>query len=64
MRQVVGLNVYFGRVGYEDAVWAARVEEEFQIDLWGMVEGGHDIDRADMRVRVSAAGMALRLLGR
>lgn len=58
----MALNVFYGRLGFEDAVWTARVEEEFQIDLWGMVEGGHDIDRADLRVRIASSCMLLRLL--
>lgn len=87
---VLAYGLFRGRLGPEEALWAARVEEEFQvrgefsrccwppaslgatndghgrltlqIDLWGMVEGGHDIDRADMRVRLSSASVLLRLI--
>jgi chaperone required for assembly of F1-ATPase len=37
------------------AVEAARVEEEFQISCWGMVEGGHDYDRLNCAVQIQAA---------
>ena len=38
-----------------DAVHASRVEEEFQIGIWGMVEGQHDYDRLNTSINVSAA---------
>lgn len=38
-----------------DAVEAARVEEEFQISNWGLVEGGHDYDRLNCSVQLHAA---------
>lgn len=37
------------------AVLASRVEEEFQIDNWGLVEGGHDYDRLNCSIQVHAA---------
>jgi len=37
------------------AVMASRVEEEFQIESWGLVEGGHDYDRLNCSVQVYAA---------
>ena len=43
---------------------AARVGEQHQIDEWGEVEAGHDIDAADLALRVSAASTFLRLLRR
>lgn len=33
-----------------------------QISRWGMVEGGHDVDRNFFRVQVNAACTLLRLL--
>jgi ATP synthase F1 complex assembly factor 2 len=41
---------------------AARLEEDHQMEQWGLVEGGHDIDIADMRVRVAAPCLFVRLL--
>lgn len=34
-----------------EAVDAARLEEAAQIEEWGLVEGGHDIDISDIKVR-------------
>jgi ATP synthase F1 complex assembly factor 2 len=34
---------------------AARVEEEFQIESWGVVEGQHDYDRLNCSVQMHAA---------
>lgn len=41
---------------------AARVEENFQVEGWGLVEGGHDIDAAGVKVQVAAPSIFLRLL--
>jgi ATP synthase F1 complex assembly factor 2 len=37
------------------AIEAARVEEEFQISSWGLVEGQHDYDRLNCAVQLHAA---------
>ena len=37
------------------AMEAARVEEEFNIANWGLVEGGHDYDRLNCSVQLHAA---------
>ena len=39
----------------EKAVMASRVEEEFQIESWGLVEGGHDYDRLNASIQIHAA---------
>lgn len=41
---------------------AARLEEDFQTDKWGLVQGGHDLDRADLAVKVSSGALFWRLL--
>ena len=46
----------------EQALRGARVEETFQIEEWGLVEGGHDIDIADTKARVAAPAVFMRLL--
>ena len=51
-----------GHLGIHDAIIAARLEETFQMDEWGLVEGGHDIDIADMQVRIAGPTVFLRLL--
>lgn len=51
--------------GYLDLTQAfqvARLEEEFQINEWGLVEGGHDVDQANAKVRIAAPSLFLRLL--
>ncbi|MCO5561135.1 hypothetical protein L7F22_014756 [Adiantum nelumboides] len=58
---VVAMAVYRGRLGIEDAIQVIRLEEDFQIEAWGLVEGGHDIDVADLKCRVAAASVFLRL---
>ena len=45
-----------------DAFRAANLEEQINIEGWGMVEGGHDIDAADLRVRIAAPSVFARLL--
>lgn len=59
---VLALAVCRGRIGAAEACLAARVGEDHQIEEWGMVEAGHDLDEADLRVRVSAASAFLQLL--
>ncbi len=33
---------------------ASRLEEEFQVEIWGVVEGGHDMDRLNNSVNLSS----------
>ena len=56
----IGLALVHGRLGIDEAVAAARLEEEYQIDQWGMVEGGHDVDRAHINVQLAAGRVLLR----
>lgn len=51
-----------GQLDVQAAITAARLEETYQMDEWGLVEGGHDIDIADMQVRIAGPAMFLRLL--
>ena len=53
-----------GQLKVKDAIAAARLEEDIQIQEWGLVEGGHDIDIADIRVRVAAPALFLEYLRR
>mmetsp|Transcript_40733 Transcript_40733/g.101898 ORF Transcript_40733/g.101898 Transcript_40733/m.101898 type:complete len:302 (+) Transcript_40733:2-907(+) len=63
---MLSLALCEGNIDAEDAYKAARVHEQYQIDLWGRVEasgmGGHDIDEADMKARLAAAHLYHRLL--
>ena len=38
-----------------EAVEASRVEEEFNISQWGLVEGGHDYDRLNCSINIHSA---------
>ena len=58
----IGMAVIKRFITVDEAVLAARTEEEYQIKLWGMVEGGHDVDRAHIRVQISSASTFLWLL--
>ena len=42
---------------------AARLEEDFQLEDWGMVEAGHDLDIADAHTRIAAPAVLVGLLG-
>lgn len=41
---------------------ASRLEEECQIEWWGAVEGGHDLDRLNNAVSLSSVGAFMGLL--
>ena len=58
---VVG-RILQGQLDVQAAITAARLEETYQMDEWGLVEGGHDIDIADMQVRIAGPAVFLRLL--
>lgn len=59
---VVSAALLHGRLSVAEAVAAARLEEDFQLEDWGMVEAGHDLDIADTRTRIGAAAVFVRLL--
>ena len=44
------------------AMEMARLEEEFQMEQWGLVEGGHDLDRAATKVSLTSPAVFLALL--
>ena len=46
----------------QGAMTAARLEEDTQMEEWGAVEAGHDLDIADITTRVSAPSVFVRLL--
>jgi ATP synthase mitochondrial F1 complex assembly factor 2 len=45
-----------------EAQTAARVEEEFNIASWGLVEGQHDYDRLNSAVQLRATALLIQLL--
>jgi ATP synthase mitochondrial F1 complex assembly factor 2 len=58
----LALKAVRGGMSIDDVLRAARVEEDHQIAEWGLVEGGHDLDLADMKVRVAAPCVFLGLI--
>ncbi len=46
----------------DQVIAASRLEEEFQVEIWGVVEGGHDMDRLNNAVNLSAAGLFYGLI--
>ncbi|CAA3028900.1 ATP synthase mitochondrial F1 complex assembly factor 2 [Olea europaea subsp. europaea] len=58
---VIALGIFRGRLDIEQAIELIRLEEDLQVERWGLVEGGHDVDIADLRVQVSAATVFLGL---
>ena len=50
------------QLGLAEAIEATRLEEDHQIAQWGLVEGGHDVDMSDIKARVAAPSVFMRLL--
>ncbi|CAG9459967.1 unnamed protein product [Pedinophyceae sp. YPF-701] len=61
---VISFALFTGRVGAAEAVELSRLEESAQIREWGLVEGGHDIDIADLEARLAACEAMLWLVRR
>ena len=59
---LTGMALIRGVIDVKHAARSARVEEDFQVDKWGLVEGGHDIDQADIAVRLAAPRALMSLL--
>ncbi len=51
-----------GEFTADELIHASRIEEEYQIQQWGLVEGGHDIDIVDIKVRIHSPLVFLNLL--
>ncbi|OWM71474.1 ATP synthase mitochondrial F1 complex assembly factor 2 [Punica granatum] len=58
---VIAIALFRGRLQIEEAIELIRLEEDVQVDKWGLVEGGHDIDIADLKVQISSAVVFLGL---
>jgi len=59
---VLALALLSGEVSVAQAREAARLEEESQAEVWGVVEGGHDMDRLNLAVGLSSAHTFMDLL--
>ncbi len=53
--------VSFRHINVQQAITASRIEEEFQTEIWGVVEGGHDMDRLNNSVQLNSVGCFLGL---
>jgi ATP synthase F1 complex assembly factor 2 len=56
---ITALALFKRRITAKEAMDISRVEEEFQIGRWGLVEGGHDLDRVNCTVSLSSASFFL-----
>jgi ATP synthase F1 complex assembly factor 2 len=56
---VIALALVDRAINVHTAFHASRVEEEHQLARWGVVEGGHDIDRANLMVQLATASTLL-----
>lgn len=57
---IIPLALYHGFINVEQAVHAARVEEEHQVNQWGLVEGNHDVDRASLIGQIASCSYFLK----
>ena len=60
---VIALALAEDRLDVDGAFHAARLEEEEQMRVWGVVEGSHDVDRAALRAQLAAAKLMMDLGG-
>ncbi|DAZ99868.1 TPA: hypothetical protein N0F65_008611 [Lagenidium giganteum] len=59
---ITALALHKRHVTAKEAMDLCRLEEEYQISRWGLVEGGHDLDRVNCTVNLSSASLLLWLL--
>ncbi|CDP15765.1 unnamed protein product [Coffea canephora] len=60
---VITIGIFRGRLNTEEAIELIRLREDLQVDNWGLVEGGHDVDIADLKVQVASAAVLEFLQG-
>lgn len=58
---IISIGIFRGKLQIEEAIELIRLEEDVQVDRWGLVEGGHDLDIADLKVQISSAAVFLAL---
>jgi len=61
---VISFAFFTDAIDCDEAIRLTRLEEEYQIQKWGMVEGGHDIDRCNLEARLAAAAVIKGLIRR
>jgi ATP synthase F1 complex assembly factor 2 len=58
---ILAISYLCRNISYKDITAASRLEEEFQVEIWGVVEGGHDMDRLNNSVNLGAVGTFISL---
>ena len=58
---VIALAMLYRHLSIDQAIVASRIEEEFQTEIWGVVEGGHDMDRVNNSAQLLSAGCFLQV---
>ncbi|KAL4568274.1 hypothetical protein LXL04_023882 [Taraxacum kok-saghyz] len=58
---IISIAVFRGVIGIQEAIELIRLEEDMQVERWGLVEGGHDLDVADLKVQIASAAVFLGL---
>ncbi|KAL1564259.1 ATP synthase mitochondrial F1 complex assembly factor 2-like isoform X1 [Salvia divinorum] len=58
---IIAVGMFHGKLSIDQAIELIRLEEDLQVGRWGLVEGGHDLDIADLRVQISSAAVFLGL---
>ncbi|XP_010252350.1 PREDICTED: ATP synthase mitochondrial F1 complex assembly factor 2 [Nelumbo nucifera] len=58
---IISIGIFRGKLQIEEAIELIRLEEDLQVDRWGLVEGGHDVDIADLKVQIASAAVFLGL---
>ncbi|KAL8200774.1 hypothetical protein R6Q57_012113 [Mikania cordata] len=61
---IISIAIFHGRLQIDEAIELIRLEEDMQVEKWGLVEGGHDLDIADLKVQISSAVVFLGLTKR
>jgi len=59
---IIALALLHRKISYKEAILVSRLEEELQCEVWGVVEGGHDIDRLHNKIRISSACLMYELM--
>ncbi|XP_027174661.1 uncharacterized protein LOC113774309 [Coffea eugenioides] len=60
---VITIGIFRGRLNTEEAIELIRLGEDLQVESWGLVQGGHDVDIADLTVQVASAAVLEFLQG-
>ncbi|KAM1080018.1 hypothetical protein TB2_014362 [Malus domestica] len=40
---IIAIEIFCGKLQIEEAIELIRLEEDIQVDRWGLVEGSHDV---------------------